>query len=98
MRIIAMLLLSFVFAQAALAAPGDEIYSHAGLITRATDGADLNFTCLGAGSPPVVFEAGFSDWAPAWAVVQPQIARFTRACSYDRAGSGFSGPGPIPRR
>jgi pimeloyl-ACP methyl ester carboxylesterase len=44
-----------------------------------------------------LFDAGFSDWAPAWAVVQPRIAAFTRACSYDRAGSGFSGSGPFPR-
>jgi pimeloyl-ACP methyl ester carboxylesterase len=29
--------------------------------------------------------------------VQPEIAEFTRACSYDRAGTGFSDPGPMPR-
>src|SRR5438132_4653352 len=81
----------------AIAAPGDEIYTRPGLIAPARDGARLNFTCLGQGSPAVVFDAGFTDWAPAWAVVQPRIAAFTRACSYDRAGSGFSGPGPMPR-
>lgn len=81
----------------AAAAPGDEIYTHPGVMAQARDGARLNFTCLGEGSPAVVFDAGFSDWAPAWAVVQPRIAGFTRACSYDRAGSGFSGPGPMPR-
>lgn len=79
------------------AAPGDDIYTHPGLIAPARDGARLNFTCLGSGSPTVVFDAGYSDWSPAWAVVQPRIAAFTRACSYDRAGSGFSGPGPMPR-
>jgi len=79
------------------AASGDEIYARPGLIARAHDGAQLNFVCTGTGSPTVVFDAGFSDWAPAWAVVQPRIATFTRACSYDRAGSGFSGPGPFPR-
>jgi pimeloyl-ACP methyl ester carboxylesterase len=61
------------------------------------DGARLNFTCLGEGSPTVVFDAGWGDWAPAWSVVQPRIAAFTRACAYDRAGSGFSDPGPLPR-
>ena len=81
----------------AAAAPGDEIYVRPGMIAPARDGARLNFTCLGEGSPTVVFDAGWSDWAPAWAVVQPRIAAFTRACSYDRAGSGFSGPGPMPR-
>ena len=81
----------------ALAAPGDDVYARPGLIATARDGAQLNFTCIGQGSPTVVFDAGFSDWAPAWAVVQPRIGAFTRACSYDRAGSGFSGPGPLPR-
>jgi pimeloyl-ACP methyl ester carboxylesterase len=81
----------------AYAAPGDDIYARPGLLAPARDGARLNFVCLGTGSPTVVFDAGFSDWAPAWAVVQPRIAAFTRACSYDRAGSGFSGPGPMPR-
>jgi pimeloyl-ACP methyl ester carboxylesterase len=84
-------------ASASSAAPGDGIYTRPGLIAPAGDGARLNFTCLGQGSPAVVFDAGWSDWAPAWAVVQPRIAAFTRACAYDRAGSGFSDPGPLPR-
>lgn len=81
----------------AAAAPGDDIYTRPGLIAPARDGARLNFVCLGTGSPTVVFDSGFLDWSPAWATVQPAIARFTRNCSYDRAGSGFSGPGPLPR-
>lgn len=81
----------------AAAAPGDEIYTHPGKLVDAGDGARLNLTCLGTGSPTVVFDSGWSDWGPAWAVVQPRIAAFTRACSYDRAGSGFSEPGPMPR-
>jgi len=81
----------------AAAAPGDEVYTRPGLLAPASDGARLNFTCIGTGSPTVVLDAGWSDWAPAWAVVQPRIAQFTRACSYDRPGSGFSDPGPMPR-
>lgn len=95
--IIAALGLMTVTAAQAVAAPGDAIYARPGLIAPARDGARLNFTCLGTGAPTVVFDAGYSDWAPAWAVVQPRIAAFTRACSYDRAGSGFSEPGPMPR-
>jgi pimeloyl-ACP methyl ester carboxylesterase len=78
-------------------AQGDEIYTRPGTLLDAGDGARLNVYCLGTGSPTVVFESGWSDWAPAWAVVQPRIALFTRVCSYDRAGAGFSGPGPMPR-
>jgi len=80
-----------------IAAPGDTLYTHAGRIVSAGNGAGLNIYCLGHGSPAVVFDSGFEDWAPAWAVVQPRIAQFTRACSYDRAGAGFSTPGPLPR-
>jgi pimeloyl-ACP methyl ester carboxylesterase len=79
------------------AAPADDVYTRAGRIEVAADGARLNFYCRGSGSPTVVFDSGWEDWAPAWAVVQPQIAQWTRACSYDRAGAGFSGPGPMPR-
>lgn len=78
-------------------APGDDIYTRPGQIVAAADGARLNFYCMGTGSPTVVFESGWGDWAPAWATIQAKIAAWTRACSYDRAGAGFSGPGPMPR-
>jgi pimeloyl-ACP methyl ester carboxylesterase len=32
-----------------------------------------------------------------WGFVQPEVARFTRVCAYDRAGIGYSDPGPSPR-
>ena len=86
-----------VFLSTANAAPGDSLYIHPGRLVSAGDGARLNLYCLGRGSPVVVFDSGFEDWAPAWAVVQPRVAGFTRACSYDRAGAGFSTPGPSPR-
>ncbi|HEX5182148.1 MAG TPA: alpha/beta hydrolase [Allosphingosinicella sp.] len=81
----------------AAAAPGDEIYARPGRLVAASDGARLNFTCTGKGGPAVIFDSGFEDWAPAWALVQPRVAKWTRACSYDRAGTGFSTPGPMPR-
>ena len=86
-----------LFSVPAIAAPGDDIYTRPGIIAPARDGARLNFVCLGKGSPAVVFDSGFLDWAPAWASVQPAIAAFARNCSYDRAGSGFSHAGPLPR-
>jgi pimeloyl-ACP methyl ester carboxylesterase len=78
------------------AAPGDTIYARPGLLVSAS-GTRLNIYCMGSGSPTVVFDSGWEDWAPAWAVVQPRVARFARACSYDRAGAGFSDAGPMPR-
>jgi pimeloyl-ACP methyl ester carboxylesterase len=78
------------------AAPGDEIYTHPGELV-ASNGTRLNLYCMGSGSPAVVFDSGWEDWAPVWAIVQPRVAQWTRACSYDRAGTGFSDPGPMPR-
>jgi pimeloyl-ACP methyl ester carboxylesterase len=78
------------------AAPGDEIYTRPGTLVPA-DGTRLNLYCMGNGSPAVVFDSGWEDWAPVWTIVQPEVAKWTRACSYDRAGAGFSDPGPLPR-
>ena len=76
--------------------PADIIYARPGQLVS-INGFRLNLYCMGSGSPAVVFDSGWGDWAPAWSKVQPEIAKFTRACSYDRAGTGFSDPGPMPR-
>jgi pimeloyl-ACP methyl ester carboxylesterase len=76
--------------------PADIAYARPGQLVDA-GGFRLNLYCMGSGSPTVVFDSGWGDWAPAWSKVQPEIAKWTRACSYDRAGTGFSDPGPMPR-
>jgi hypothetical protein len=78
------------------AAPADLVYARPGQLVDA-GGFQLNLYCMGSGSPTVVFDSGWGDWAPAWSKVQPEIAKWTGACSYDRAGTGFSDPGPMPR-
>src|SRR6185437_1983217 len=93
----ASLALASLVAGAAAAAPGDLIYARPGKLVATEDGAKLNLYCMGKGSPAVVFDSGWEDWAPAWAIVQPRVAKFTRACAYDRGGAGFSEPGPTPR-
>ena len=44
----------------------------------------------GSGSPAVILEAGIAGTSLGWALVQPEIAKFARVCSYDRAGLGWS--------
>ncbi len=61
------------------------------------EGRSLYFSCSGVGSPTVVLEAGWAADHVAWAGVQPELAAVTRTCSYDRAGTGRSPPGPLPR-
>ena len=53
-------------------------------------GRKLHLSCTGRGSPTVILEAGASSFALDWSLVQPEIARAHRVCSYDRAGSGWS--------
>ncbi len=57
----------------------------------------LNLDCGGRGSPTVILETDTGIPALGWIKVQPEVARFTRVCSYDRAGYGWSEPGPEPR-
>ena len=52
----------------------------------------LNLFCIGEGGTTVLFDAGGSDWSSIWALVQPEVAKRTKACSYDRAGLGYSDP------
>lgn len=93
--LLAVLVSAAAFAQEA-GLPSDTGYGRSGQLADA-GGFRLNLYCMGKGSPAVVFDSGWGDWAPAWSKVQPQIAKWTRACSYDRAGTGFSDPGPMPR-
>jgi len=59
-------------------------------------GRQLNLYCTGRGAPTVVFDSGLGDGTKAWGLVQSVIAAHTRACSYDRAGLGFSDPSARP--
>ncbi|MFZ0061184.1 MAG: alpha/beta hydrolase [Pyrinomonadaceae bacterium] len=60
-------------------------------------GYRLHLNCTGKSGPTVVLIAGAGDFSFDWGLVQPGVSRFTRACSYDRAGLAWSDPGPTPR-
>lgn len=57
----------------------------------------LHLNCRGAGAPTVVLESGLGGNSLDWSKVQPTLSQHTRTCSYDRAGYGWSEPGPAPR-
>jgi pimeloyl-ACP methyl ester carboxylesterase len=61
------------------------------------EGHRMHLDCRGTGSPTVLLDAGLGDSSATWALVQPQVARFTRVCSYDRPGLGWSDPSSGPR-
>jgi pimeloyl-ACP methyl ester carboxylesterase len=56
-------------------------------------GHQLHLYCAGEGVPTVVFEAAGGAMSASWGAVQPRIAATSRACSYDRAGLGWSEAG-----
>jgi pimeloyl-ACP methyl ester carboxylesterase len=60
-------------------------------------GYKMHIDCTGEGSPTVILESGLGDTYVSWRKVQPQIAKFTRVCSYDRAGTGYSDSSSQPR-
>lgn len=60
-------------------------------------GYRMHLDCRGEGSPTVVMDAGLGGSSLDWSLVQPQLATTTRVCTYDRAGMGWSDPGPLPR-
>lgn len=59
-------------------------------------GRTLNVDCSGEGSPAVIFVSGASGTGDGWQSIQNRIKTLTRACWYDRAGLGWSDPGPMP--
>jgi pimeloyl-ACP methyl ester carboxylesterase len=60
-------------------------------------GYRLHIQCVGTGSPTVVLDAGLGGMSLDWNLVQPEMGQTTRVCAYDRAGMGWSEPGPQPR-
>jgi pimeloyl-ACP methyl ester carboxylesterase len=60
-------------------------------------GHKLHLYCTGEGSPVVILENGLGGTTKDWRKVQPEVSQFTRVCSYDRAGMGWSEAGPMPR-
>lgn len=66
-------------------------------VVRIGEGRTINLVCLGQGSPTVILSAGLGGWSWWWWWVQGPLAKRTRVCAWDRAGSGFSSPSPDPQ-
>src|SRR5687768_15970578 len=80
-----------------LAASGDaKAYPPPGRLVD-VGGYRLHIQCVGTGSPTVVLDAGLGGMSLVWDLVQTEIGNTTQVCAYDRAGLGWSDPGPQPR-
>jgi pimeloyl-ACP methyl ester carboxylesterase len=56
-------------------------------------GYRVHLYCTGVGSPTVVVVGGGFSFD--WALVQPDVAKFTEVCTYDVSGTAWSDPGPL---
>lgn len=78
----------------AVLAAHQELSPAPGNLFDVDNGRRLHLLCTGQGSPTIVIEAGASSFAIDFTLVQRELQRSHRVCSYDRAGSGWSDPLP----
>jgi pimeloyl-ACP methyl ester carboxylesterase len=60
-------------------------------------GHRLHLYVRGDQGPTVVMDHGLGSLGLTWELVAPAVAKFARVVVYDRAGYGWSDPGPLPR-
>jgi pimeloyl-ACP methyl ester carboxylesterase len=62
-------------------------------------GRRMHVSCVGPSDARItaILEAGGGGFSGHWARVQELLAPRVRSCAYDRAGLGWSEPGPAPR-
>ena len=96
LALIVLLALGGATYEAIMAAGDDKRYPPPGQLVD-VGGYHLHLHCIGQGGPTVVLDAGLGAFSLDWGAVQPHIATSTRVCTYDRAGLGWSDPGPTPR-
>jgi pimeloyl-ACP methyl ester carboxylesterase len=60
---------------------------------------DKNWHCqiMGKGHPTVIVDSGTGGTHRDWQLVQPEVAKFTKILTYDRAGYGWSAVSSEPR-
>jgi pimeloyl-ACP methyl ester carboxylesterase len=76
---------------------GEEWMTPPGLLID-LGGYKLHIYCEGNGpGPAVILDSGIGGFSLEWFPVQRLLSDKARVCAYDRAGYGWSDPGPSPR-
>ncbi len=60
----------------------------------AVRGAQMHVRCVGNGEATVLLISGFETSGEIWGSVMPAVSERSRVCTYDRFGTGTSGPPP----
>lgn len=59
-------------------------------------GYKMHIYCMGEGSPTVILDSANMGTVSNWDWIQPELARTTHVCAYDRADAGWSNISPQP--
>jgi pimeloyl-ACP methyl ester carboxylesterase len=89
LTIVACLLLAQIAAQLLCVRLDARKFPAPGNIVKTVRGS-MHVRQMGSGSPAIVLEAGIAASSLNWSILQPRLAEFASAYSYDRAGFGWS--------
>lgn len=89
-------LVVLVLAAPAAQSANDDAFAKPHQLVDVGSGRKMNVYCSGRGAPTVVFDSPSGEAGWNWFKVQPEVARHTRACVFDRAGLGFGDPAKRP--
>lgn len=54
------------------------------------DGHQMHLYCTGEGDNVAILEADKNNWSIYWDAIQNEVSKFSKVCSYDRVGRGWS--------
>jgi pimeloyl-ACP methyl ester carboxylesterase len=74
-----------------------DVYAAPQTLVDIGGGRRINVHRTGTGSPTVILAPGLGGTTLSWAGTQRRLSALTEVIAYDRAGFGFSDPGPLPR-
>jgi pimeloyl-ACP methyl ester carboxylesterase len=85
---VVIILIGYIYQQIGLRQDSQQIKPPGKLFT--INDTQMHLYCTGSGSPTVVLEAASGGLGSSWGWVQPEVSKYTRVCSYDRRGRGWS--------
>lgn len=54
------------------------------------NGYQMHIYCTGEGDETTILEADEKNWSVYWTAIQNEVSKYSRVCSYDRLGRGWS--------
>lgn len=92
--VVFLLVLPAILNHASLYKEAEYLQPNGELLSVGLEDHKMFISCSGEGEPTVILDAPTGMSSDVWCLVQPRIAKFTRVCSYDRTGLGFSSSYP----